>query len=63
MLQERSTPGREPRREKGVLERIQRPDSLLRVERETMLKQVDEMVQIPAFGVVHARRCSHQPGS
>ncbi|KAK2005529.1 hypothetical protein LZ32DRAFT_171845 [Colletotrichum eremochloae] len=51
------------RREEGMLQRVGRLDSLLRVERQAVLKQVDEMVEVPSLGVVHSRRCGEEAGA
>ena len=44
-----------------MAERIRRFDPLVRVERETVLKEVDKMVQVPSLGVVHPSRGGHEP--
>lgn len=46
---------RRPGREEGVLQRVGWLDPLLRVQRKAVLEQVDEVVQVPGLGVVHAR--------
>ena len=39
---------------------ISRLDPLIWVERETMLKKINEVVQVPRFRIVHACRRSHE---
>lgn len=46
-----------------MLQRLTWGYSLVRVQREALLQQVDEVVEMPGFGIVHPCRCSVEPGS
>lgn len=52
-----------PRRKEGMLQRVGGLDSLLRVERQAVLEQVDKVVQVSSLGVVHTRRRSEEAGA
>lgn len=43
-----------------MAQRISRRDSLVWVERKTVLKEINEVVQVLRFRIVHACRRSHE---
>lgn len=51
-----------PLSDEGMLEGFRRRNPLVRVQRQALLQQVDEVVELPGLGVVHAARCGHEAG-
>lgn len=55
-----SSPRSRPRRKKRMLQRFGRLDPLVRVQRQTLLQQVNKVIEILGLGITQPRRSSRQ---